>query len=73
MTAAEKLINEIQKEVTALIKGIGKSEGYILITEQRTGSVLYAPETIDISDQLIRKYNSRFSKEHTLQTRGNKN
>ena len=69
----KKLIGEIEEEVTALIREIGKSKGYILITEQRTGRVLYAPETIDISDQLIRKYNSRLSKEHTLQTRGNKN
>ena len=69
----KKLIGEIEEEVTALIREIGKSKGYILITEQRTGRVLYAPETIDISDQLIRKYNSRLSKEHTLQTRWNKN
>ncbi len=56
-----KLTINIQKEVVKLAKEMGKTEGYLLIIEKSV--VLYAPNTIDITDKVIQKYNTSFAKE----------
>ncbi|MBN1931216.1 MAG: OmpH family outer membrane protein [Desulfobacterales bacterium] len=57
-----KLVRRIQEAVFNLVDDIGKKEGYLLIVEKRQGGVLYAPNSIDITDQLIQQYNTEFSK-----------
>jgi len=57
-----KLVRNIQKEVLEIIADIGKKEGYLVIFEKREAGVMYSPDTIDITDRLIQKYNSIFSK-----------
>jgi outer membrane protein len=54
-----KIINRIQKEVVEIIQEYGKKEGYMLIVEKRTGGVVYAPQTVDITDAIIQIYNSQ--------------
>ncbi len=56
----KRLISRIQKQVFDIIAGMGKKEGYLLIIERREAGVMYSPNTIDITDQLIQKYNSEF-------------
>jgi len=46
-----------------IIEEIGKSEGYLLIMDKR--GVLYSPSTIDITDQVVKKYNAKYSKNKT--------
>jgi len=57
-----RFVKRIQSEVLELIKEIGKKGGYLLIVEKREGGVLYAPKTIDITDKLIRQYNTQFAR-----------
>ena len=57
-TLENKIIGKIQKEVVEVVQSIGKKEGYTLIVEKRTGGVVYAPTTIDITDQVIQAYNA---------------
>jgi len=56
------LVKKIQKEVFDLVEEMGKAEGYLLILEKRQGGVLYAPNSIDITDKLIQKYNAKTAK-----------
>ena len=56
----KRMISRIQKQVFDIIVGIGKKEGYLLILEKREAGVMYSPNTIDITDQLIQKYNAGF-------------
>lgn len=56
-----KLVRNIQKEVLEIIADIGKKEGFLVIFEKREAGVMYSPDTIDITDRLIQKYNSIFS------------
>jgi outer membrane protein len=56
-----KLVRNIQKEVLEIIAEIGKKEGFLVIFEKREAGVMYSPDTIDITDRLIQKYNSIFS------------
>lgn len=55
-----KLIKEIQKDVFDIVEDLGKKEGYQLIIEK--SAVMYAPESVDITDKLIQTYNSKKSK-----------
>lgn len=57
-----RIINRIQKEVVELVQEIGKKEGYTLIVEKRTGGVVYAPLSIDITDVVIQAYNAESPK-----------
>lgn len=53
-----RVIGKIQKEVVEVVQNIGKKDGYTLIVEKRTGGVVYAPTTIDITDEVIQTYNA---------------
>ncbi|NOX32518.1 MAG: OmpH family outer membrane protein [Deltaproteobacteria bacterium] len=57
-----KLIKKIQKEVFQITNEIGKDEGYLLILEKKTAGVVYNPAQLDITDQIIKKYNLKVSK-----------
>ena len=57
-----RIISRIQKEVVELVQEIGKKEGYTLIVEKRTGGVVYAPLSIDITDTVIQIYNTQAPK-----------
>ena len=57
-----RIINRIQKEVVELVQEIGKKEGYTLIVEKRTGGVVFAPLSIDITDAVILAYNAESPK-----------
>ncbi|MGD9042436.1 MAG: OmpH family outer membrane protein [Desulfobacterales bacterium] len=56
----KRLVNKIIKDVYALAEEIGKNEGYLVII--RSDSVMYAPDSIDITDELIKKMNDNFAK-----------
>ena len=56
----KKLVNALLKEVSTLVEEIGKKEGYLLIINN-TG-VMYSPNSINITDQLIKELNARYAK-----------
>ena len=56
----KRLLNEIVKDVYALVEEIGKNEGYLLIV--RREGVVYSPDSIDITDELIKQMNASFAK-----------
>jgi len=57
----QKLGKRIQDEVFKLVGDFGNKEGFLLIIEKRAGGVIYSPQTIDITDQIIQLYNEKFS------------
>jgi outer membrane protein len=58
----KKLVGRIQKEILTIIDEMGKQEGFLLILEKREAGVMYSPNTIDITDRLIQKYNANFAR-----------
>lgn len=56
----KKLVNALLKEVSTLVEEIGKKEGYLLIINN--SGVLYSPNSINITDQLIKQLNARYAK-----------
>lgn len=57
-TLEARIINRIQKEVINVIQDYGKKENFMMIVEKRTGGVVYAQPTIDITDAIIQLYNA---------------
>jgi outer membrane protein len=56
----KKLLNKIVKDVYALAEEIGKNKGYLIIL--RSESLVYAPDAIDLTDELIKQMNERYAK-----------
>lgn len=56
-----QLINEVRQDVLKLIHEYGKKEGYLLIVEDLT--VVYAPQQLDITDEIIKRYNDEYRKQ----------
>lgn len=55
-----KLILKIQNDLFIIVKEMGKKEGFLLVLEKNEAGVLYFPNTIDITDRIIKKYNKQF-------------
>ncbi len=61
-TYNQTLVNQFKKDVLAVVEQIGKKEGYTLVLEKSSGGVVYAPSTIDLTDQVIQQLNENFAK-----------
>ncbi|MBL0700595.1 MAG: OmpH family outer membrane protein [Desulfosarcina sp.] len=57
-----KLVVKIKKDIFKLAKNIGKKEGYLLIVEKNSAGVLYSPDSIEITDKIIKIYNDQTAK-----------
>lgn len=57
-----KLVAAFRDEVMKVVDAIGKKKGFLLILEKREGGIVYAPSNIDITDEVIEKYNAEYSK-----------
>lgn len=56
-----QLVNEVRKNVLQIVQDYGKKEGYTLILEDI--SVVYAPQSYDLTDQIVKIYNDRYAKQ----------
>jgi outer membrane protein len=56
----KKLVSGLLKDVSTLVGEIGKKEGYLIIINNK--DVMYAPGSIDITDELIKQLNARRAK-----------
>ncbi|MCG8688959.1 MAG: OmpH family outer membrane protein [Desulfobacterales bacterium] len=54
-------INQIQKDVFEISNTLGKEQGFLLIVERKTAGVIYMPAQVDITEQIIKKYNAQFA------------
>ena len=57
----EGIIKRLQKDVFAIVREIGAEKGYLLILEKRAAGVVYSPETLDVTDDVIKAYDARFT------------
>ncbi|MFW6052768.1 MAG: OmpH family outer membrane protein [Desulfosalsimonas sp.] len=56
-----ELVGKLQDEIFSISEEIGKEEGYLLIIER--SAAVYYPDSIDITDKVIKKHNDRFEAE----------
>ena len=57
-----KRMNQIQKDVFDIANTLGKAKGYILILEKKVAGVIYVADKLDITDEVIKEYNSIYAK-----------
>jgi outer membrane protein len=54
-----ELTSGILKDLAAVIQEIGQRDGYTLILENSSSSVLYGAKSIDMTDEVIRTFDAR--------------
>jgi outer membrane protein len=52
----------IRKDLLKVIEKIGKEGGYTLVLEKQYSAILYAPTNIDLTEQLIKRYDAEGAK-----------
>ena len=57
-----ELINDLLRDVTAVIRDYGKEKGYSLILERGQGGVIYGSDPADVTKDILERYNARSSK-----------
>ncbi|MBI3779859.1 MAG: OmpH family outer membrane protein [candidate division NC10 bacterium] len=57
-----ELINDLLRDVTAVIRDYGKEKGYSLILEKGQGGVIYGSDPADLTKDILERYNARSSK-----------
>jgi len=57
-----RMIDRIRTQLIDIIEDIGKKDGYLLIMEKNQAGVLYSPNTVDITEKVIRLYNKKVEK-----------
>lgn len=55
-----RLINGVKKDVLKIVADYSKKEGYLLIIEDI--NIVYAPQTLDITDKIIQLYDKSYAK-----------
>ena len=71
-TLNARLVSRIQKDVFKIVEEIGKKEGFLLIVEKLEAGVVYSPNSIDITDRVIQKYNANYTQEFSKQPKAKK-
>jgi outer membrane protein len=55
-----KLMNQLKDGIDEIVNEMGKKEGYLLIINKL--GVEYSPNSIDVTDKVIGKLNTKFTK-----------
>jgi len=55
-----RYLKKIQDEVLKIVDNMGKELGYDLIVEQQESGVLFKSDKVDITDNVIQRYNNEF-------------
>jgi outer membrane protein len=55
-----RYLKKIQDEVLKIVDNMGKELGYDLIVEQQETGLLYRSEKVDITDNVIKRYDNEF-------------
>lgn len=53
-----RLTREIIARMERILRRIGQAEGYTLIIERNEGGVVWVPSNLDLTDQVIQRYNA---------------
>jgi outer membrane protein len=57
-----ELVNDLLRDVSAVIRDYGKEKGYSLIVERGQGGVIYGSDPADLTKDILERYNTRSSK-----------
>ncbi|MBI5546378.1 MAG: OmpH family outer membrane protein [Deltaproteobacteria bacterium] len=55
-----RLTQEIFSKMAVIIRGIAESDGFSFVFDKNESGLLYAPDSLDITNELVRKYNAKY-------------
>jgi len=55
----ERLVGPLRSKLLEIVQDIGKTGGYSLILERGANGLVYSKEALDITDQVIQKFNKK--------------
>jgi len=59
-TKEAEFTQDILEKMQKILEQIGKTEGYTMIFDRSAGAVVWGPSPMDLTDQLIQKYNAQY-------------
>ena len=57
-----EILNDLLRDVAAVIRDYGKQKGFTLIVEKGQGGVIYGSDLADLTKEILERYNNRPSK-----------
>lgn len=57
--ARERLVSPLRNKIVAIVEGLGRDDGFAFILMRSTPGLMYAREALDITDQVIAKFNEK--------------
>jgi outer membrane protein len=55
----ERLVGPLRDKLLGIITDFGKEQGYTLILERNTPGVIYTKEALDITDEVVQRFNKK--------------
>ena len=55
----ERLVGPLRAKLLGIINDLGKEQGYTMIFERGTPGIVYAKEALDITDQVVQRFNKK--------------
>jgi outer membrane protein len=57
-----ELMGTLFDKMGQIVKEIAEAEGFTFVLEKNQSGIMYAPSSLDVTNELVRKYNARFGK-----------
>lgn len=54
-----ELVNELLKEISAVVQEYGKEKGYVLILERQQAGVLYSGQGVDLTLEIVQRFDAK--------------
>ena len=55
----ERLVGPLRDKLLGIVNELGKEQGYTLIFERGTPGIVYSKEALDITDQVVQRFNKK--------------
>jgi outer membrane protein len=55
----ERLVGPLRQKLLDIVSEVGKEQGFTLVLERGTPGLIYSRETLDITDQVVERFNKR--------------
>ncbi len=55
-----RLTQDIFSKMSVIIRGIAEADGFTFVFDKNESGLLFAPDSLDITNELVRKYNAKY-------------
>lgn len=55
----ERIVGPLRQKLLDIVRDLGKEQGYTLILERATPGVIYSREALDITDEVVKRFNKK--------------